>query len=79
MRLDRDAQKALNVERAKKPKVGDIWREFFRADATVLLVSPRHVTYKDHHGETHTVTRQRFNKWLSYRSIPGTWADVEAA
>ena len=87
-----EEHKALSIKHAADPKPGDYWHERFSPVALVLEVTAFHVTYlsKTRQGTSLVMpiswtwdashvkvkTRAEFRDWLSYESIPGTWALV---
>ena len=76
-----------NAEHLENPRSGDAWHEMLCFVAIVLDVDGDELTVcrkksvdKDHWcwdlDETEKMMRSAFRKWLSYDTIPGTWADV---
>lgn len=84
---DRDAQRARDLRHARHPRVGDYWFEMMSPMARVLMVDSHRVLVQKLAGyggreikatdpKPVVMSRRAFQKWLSYESIPGTWAHV---
>ena len=80
--------KELNERHAKDPKLGDYWHEMFNGICVVIEVDLIHVTIcktKRSVGMNEwtwdlsnldIMTHEEFQRWLSYDTRPGYWADV---
>jgi hypothetical protein len=81
--------KEENIRRAAEPQPGDYWHECFMPVALVLQAGPFSVSYLHRQkaagsdgrwtwdtADVATKSRKEFQAWLSYGSIPGTWAAV---
>lgn len=78
----------LNEKHATDPQPGDYWEDHFIEVCVVLAVVRKLVIYYDKKKQvgdnswtcglekTETRTIDKFNDWLSYKSIPGYWATV---
>lgn len=83
-----DAHRQMNEKHINDPMPGDYWHEMFTGICVVLAVDENNVTIcrkkkdvdRDHWtwdlSEKEVMTRLDFKTWLSYGTIPGTWADV---
>ena len=86
--MNKDNQKQLNELHAKNPEKGDYWSEFFIPVCVVLgRVAGAVVICKDKIDigtncwnwdwtKIKVMSKTEFKDWLSYKSIPGYWADV---
>jgi hypothetical protein len=72
-------QAKLDEAHLRCPVVGDTWHERWCIPIVrVLMVDKKHVLVNrfNHSDKPHMMTRASLRKYLSYGSIPGTWAHV---
>lgn len=85
--FDSAKQDALNQRCLDRPKPGDYWHEMYVPVARVLDADQDRVLLQKLSGRAGTeisktdpkpriMTITAFRRWLSYNSIPGTWAHV---
>ena len=84
--FDRDKERfEQNQKHLNDPQKGDYWHEQFCAICAVVSTTDNHVTVvrdraQDDSGQwftkMETMRKKDFKSWLSYESIPGTWASV---
>lgn len=78
--------RAKSLIHLKHPEPGDYWNEHFCPVCLVVDVGKYSITFLKHKIELRdgwmfdttkltTLSRKEWEKWLSYGSIPGTWAD----
>lgn len=72
-----------NIQHINNPQPGDMWEERLVPICLVVKTNDYNVFYrlpdrinKRWFKKIHSKSRDNFRKWLSYGSVPGTWADV---
>lgn len=87
MGYDRELQKNLDQAHLHHPEPGDYWHEMYAPVARILQAKDGRVLVQkvsrmggqeinDFDPKPRVMTVRSFAKWLSYSSIPGTWASV---
>src|SRR6266704_745027 len=87
MGYNREAQKQLDKIHLLHPMCGDYWHDMYAPVARILDVGQDWIVLQKVSGlggkeitETDpkpcVMKKSAFKKWLSYNSIPGTWASV---
>ena len=87
MPYDHEKQKALDKIHLLHPLPGDYWHDMCACVARVLKADKDRVLIQkltgmqgkeisDFDPKPRVMSKKSFAKWLSYNSIPGTWAHV---
>lgn len=72
-----DEQHAKDAAALADPRPGDRWHEMYSFWLDVLDVSDRWVMFwVNGKPKPRIVSRERFRQYLSYGTIPGTWASI---